>query len=135
MYLSRLVVRIEPGDPAQDPNGFLCPVFLLQDLGLPAKQSRIFKLLRSPRTDAKEPIPPGCVVWRAGTTTYSYSVPSPRRLLFKNSSADQPDISGRTPRIINKTRAKIAAEIFEQECTIREKRPFWGVGILQVNFV
>ncbi len=38
MYLSRLVVRIEPGDPAQDPNGFLCPVFLLQDLGLPAQQ-------------------------------------------------------------------------------------------------
>ncbi len=28
-----------------------------------------FKLLRSPRIDSKEPIPPGCVAWRAGTTT------------------------------------------------------------------
>jgi hypothetical protein len=27
---------------------------------------RIFKLLR---IDSKEPIPPGCVAWRAGTTT------------------------------------------------------------------
>ncbi len=30
---------------------------------------RILKLLRSPRIDSKEPIPPDCVVWRAGTTT------------------------------------------------------------------
>ncbi len=30
---------------------------------------RIFQLLRSPRIDSKEPIPPGCVSWRAGTTT------------------------------------------------------------------
>jgi hypothetical protein len=34
-----------------------------------------------------EPIPPGCVAWRAGTKTYSYSVPSPQRL-FENSSTD-----------------------------------------------
>jgi hypothetical protein len=33
------------------------------------KQSLIFKLLRSPRIDSKEPIPPGCVAWRACTTT------------------------------------------------------------------
>jgi hypothetical protein len=32
-------------------------------------RARIFKLLRSPRIDSKEPIPPGCVAWRAGTTT------------------------------------------------------------------
>jgi hypothetical protein len=38
--------------------------------------ARIFKLLRSPRIDSKEPIPPGCVAWRAGTTT-----PIPTRLL------------------------------------------------------
>ncbi len=47
--------------------------------------ARIFKLLRSPRTDSKEPTPPDCVAWRAGTTTYSYSVPIAHRL-FKNSS-------------------------------------------------
>jgi hypothetical protein len=29
----------------------------------------IFKLLRSPRIDSKEPIPHDCVAWRAGTTT------------------------------------------------------------------
>ncbi len=29
----------------------------------------IFKLLRSPRIDSKEPIPQGCVAWRDGTTT------------------------------------------------------------------
>jgi hypothetical protein len=28
-----------------------------------------FKLLRSPRIDSKEPITPGCIAWRAGTTT------------------------------------------------------------------
>ncbi len=32
-------------------------------------RARIFELLRSPRIDSKEPIPPGCVAWRAGTTT------------------------------------------------------------------
>ncbi len=31
--------------------------------------ARIFKLLRSTRIDSKEPIPPGCVAGRAGTTT------------------------------------------------------------------
>jgi hypothetical protein len=40
MYLSRLVIGIESGDPAQDSDGFLCPVFLLQDLGLPAQKSQ-----------------------------------------------------------------------------------------------
>jgi hypothetical protein len=38
----------------------------------------IFKLLRSPRIDFKESIPPAYLAWRAGTATiYSYSVPSP----------------------------------------------------------
>jgi len=32
-------------------------------------RARIFKLLRCPRSESKEPIPPGCVAWRAGTTT------------------------------------------------------------------
>ncbi len=32
-------------------------------------RARIFKLIRSPRIDSKKPIPPGCVAWRAGTTT------------------------------------------------------------------
>ncbi len=34
-----------------------------------AVRARIFKLLRAPRIDSKEPIPPDCVAWRAGTTT------------------------------------------------------------------
>ncbi len=51
--------------------------------------ARIFKLLRGPRTDSREPIPLGCVAWRASPTTFSYSVPSPRRL-FKNSSTFRP---------------------------------------------
>jgi hypothetical protein len=52
------------------------------------QESPNFNLLRSPRIDSKEPIPPGCVAWRAGTITlfYSYSVPSPHRF-FKNSSS------------------------------------------------
>jgi hypothetical protein len=29
-------------------------------------RARIFKLLRNPTIDSKEPIPPGCVAWRAG---------------------------------------------------------------------
>ncbi len=32
-------------------------------------RARIFKLLRNTRIDSKEPIPPGCVAWQAGTTT------------------------------------------------------------------
>jgi hypothetical protein len=32
-------------------------------------RARIFKLLRSPRIDSKESIPPAHVAWRAGTTT------------------------------------------------------------------
>jgi hypothetical protein len=32
-------------------------------------RARIFKLLRNPRIDFKEPIPPCCVVWRVCTTT------------------------------------------------------------------
>jgi hypothetical protein len=36
------------------------------------------------------------------------------------------------PRTFNKTRAKIAAEIFEQGRTITKKRAFWGVGIFQL---
>jgi hypothetical protein len=39
-------------------------------------RARIFNLLRDPRMDSKEPIPPAYVAWRAGTLTlYSYSVP------------------------------------------------------------
>jgi hypothetical protein len=33
-------------------------------------RARIFKLLRSPGIDSNEPISPGCVAWRAGTTTH-----------------------------------------------------------------
>jgi hypothetical protein len=32
-------------------------------------RARIFNLLRSPRMDAKESIPPAYVAWRAGTST------------------------------------------------------------------
>jgi hypothetical protein len=38
--------------------------------------ARIFKFLRSPRIYSKEPLPHGCVAWRAGTTT-----PFPTRFL------------------------------------------------------
>ncbi len=51
-------------------------------------RARIFKLLRSPRIDSKEKIPPGCEVRLVGTTTLfllgSYSPHS----LFKNSSTE-----------------------------------------------
>jgi hypothetical protein len=51
-------------------------------------RARIFKLLRSPRIDSEESIPPAFVAWRAGTTTlFLYSVPNPHRL-FRNSSTD-----------------------------------------------
>jgi hypothetical protein len=36
-----------------------------------ATRTRIFKLLRSPRIDSKESIPPAYVAWWAGTTTLS----------------------------------------------------------------
>jgi hypothetical protein len=32
-------------------------------------RARIYKFLRSPRVDSKEPIPSAYVAWRAGTTT------------------------------------------------------------------
>ncbi len=32
-------------------------------------RARIFNLLRDPRMDSKEPIPPAYVAWRAGTST------------------------------------------------------------------
>ncbi len=35
----------------------------------PEYRARIFKLLRSPRIDSKETIPPAYVAWRAVTTT------------------------------------------------------------------
>jgi hypothetical protein len=35
-----------------------------------ANRARIFKLLRNPKIDSKDSIPPACVVWRAGTTTF-----------------------------------------------------------------
>ncbi len=44
--------------------------FFIFQLGIKkATKARILKLLRSPRIDSKEPIPAGCVAWRAGTTT------------------------------------------------------------------
>jgi hypothetical protein len=45
-------------------------------------RARIFKLLRSPGIDFKgtNSAQAVCVAWRAGTTTYSYTVPSPHRL-------------------------------------------------------
>ncbi len=46
------------------------------------------KRLWSPGIDSKDSIPPVCVLaWRSGTTTFSYSVPSPQRL-FKNSRSE-----------------------------------------------
>ncbi len=51
-------------------------------------RARIFKLLRSPRSDSKESIPPGNVACRRGGPVrepYSFSVPSPHRQ-FKTSS-------------------------------------------------
>jgi hypothetical protein len=45
-----------------------------------AIRARIFKLLRSPRIDSKESIPPAYVARRAVRQTYLYSVPSPHRL-------------------------------------------------------
>jgi hypothetical protein len=42
-------------------------------------RARICKLLRSPRIDFKESIPPGCVAWRLVRQPYSYSVPSPHK--------------------------------------------------------
>ncbi len=51
--------------------------------------ARIFKVLRSPRINFKEPIPPGCVAWRAGTITlFLLGSYSPHRL-FKNSSTEE----------------------------------------------
>jgi hypothetical protein len=47
------------------------------------KRARIFKLLWSPRTYSKEPIPPGCVyaaVGRFDNPISFYPVPSPQRL-------------------------------------------------------
>jgi hypothetical protein len=52
----------------------------------PEARARIFKLLRSPRIYSKEPIPLGCLAWRASKTTlFLYLVLNPHRL-FKNSS-------------------------------------------------
>jgi hypothetical protein len=65
----------------------LVTLILFFDLNT-STRARIFKLLRSPRIDSKEPRPPGWVVWLAGIRkTYSYSVPCPHRLL-KNSSTE-----------------------------------------------
>jgi hypothetical protein len=35
----------------------------------PQQSPNFNKLLKSPRIDSMEPIPPVCVAWRAGTTT------------------------------------------------------------------
>ncbi len=44
---------------------------------VPGNRARIFKLLRSPRIDSKEPIPPDCVCSLAGR----YDNPIPTRFL------------------------------------------------------
>ncbi len=54
--------------------GVVCPVWFTVWFGgvvsnTHVSRARIFKLLSSPRIDSKEPIPPGCVAWWAGTTT------------------------------------------------------------------
>jgi hypothetical protein len=38
-------------------------------LHLPTFRARTIKLLGSPRINSRDPIPPGCVAWQAGTTT------------------------------------------------------------------
>ena len=43
--------------------------FFMSGINTEEYRARIFKLIRSSRIDSKEPIPPGCVAWRAGTTT------------------------------------------------------------------
>jgi hypothetical protein len=45
------------------------PVLNLLLLVWGANRARIFKLLRNPKIDSKDSIPPACVAWRAGTTT------------------------------------------------------------------
>ncbi len=49
-------------------------------------RARFFKLLRIPRIDYKEPIPPGHVAWRPVRQPYSYSLPSPHRLFYNSST-------------------------------------------------
>ncbi len=59
-YNYRLVLFLPQGEK------FVIKPFTIMKV---SSDARIFKLLRSPRIDSKEPIPPGCVAWRADTTT------------------------------------------------------------------
>jgi hypothetical protein len=60
--------------------------YFLKALFVTANLSPNLKLLRSPRIDSKEPIPPGGVAGGPVRQPCSYSVSSPHRL-FKNSSS------------------------------------------------
>ncbi len=54
-------------------------------------QSPNFELVRSPRIDSKEPMPPDGVAWQAIQQPYSYSVLCPHRLSLQRNA-----IRGRT---------------------------------------
>ncbi len=63
----------------------VCLYWIGKEFQPPTPEPEFFVLLRSPRIDAKEPIPPGCVTWWAGTATLFLLGSQPHRL-FKNSS-------------------------------------------------
>jgi hypothetical protein len=52
-----------------------------------------FLTLKGPRIDSKEQIPPGCVAWRADTTTLFLLGTSPHRL-FKSSINEEKSCMG-----------------------------------------
>jgi hypothetical protein len=58
-----VLVHVCDGPQTDDLNGLVLPATRI------LVRARTFKFLRRPRIDSQEPIPPGCVVWRAGTTT------------------------------------------------------------------
>jgi hypothetical protein len=67
--LEGLKERMTIGFDAMSTRGSKCQRLMTRDQGGQNYRARIFKLVRSPRIDSNEPIPPGCVAWRAGTTT------------------------------------------------------------------
>ncbi len=68
-------------------------------VGVP--RARIFKLLRSPRIDSKEPIPLGCVAWRAVTTRDTgYDNPISTRFLSPIDSLKIPALYSYTPNVV-----------------------------------
>ncbi len=56
-------------------------------LSLYYPEPEFLNFLGSPNIDSKEPIPSGYVAWRIGRQPYSFSVPSPHRLLKNSSTA------------------------------------------------